>query len=65
MTYGLSPRLLVEDQPASYAESAAAGRNAARFRAWRILDEEKRLAAIDEALKAPANDFVDDLPLAL
>jgi hypothetical protein len=65
MTYGLSPRLLVEDGPAVHAESAAAARNSARFRAWRILDEEKRLAAIDEALKTPANDFDDGLPLAL
>lgn len=65
MTYGLSPRLSVEDQADVHAESVAAARNSARFRGWRILNEEKRLAAVDLALKSPANDFVDDLPLAL
>ena len=65
MTYDLSARLFVEDGPAVHAQSVAGARNFARFRSWRKLDEEKRLAAVDEALAAPANDFIDDLPLAL
>jgi hypothetical protein len=65
MTYSLSPRLFVEDGPAVHAAHVAAGRNFARFRFWRKLDAYHRLAAVEEALKAPANDLIDDLPLAL
>lgn len=65
MTYDLSPRLFVEDGPAVHAQSVAGARNFARFRAWRKLDHETRLAAVAEALKTPANDSCDGLPLAL
>ena len=35
------------------------------FRAWHQLEAEDRLALIETALKIPANDFADELPLAL
>jgi hypothetical protein len=43
----------------------ASGPNWAGFRAWRQLEPEDRLALVESALKIPANDFADDLPLAL
>jgi hypothetical protein len=43
----------------------ASSRNFARFRYWRKLDADHRLAAVEKALSAPANDLIDDLPLAL
>ena len=65
MTYSLSPRLFVEDGPAVHAAHVDFGRHFARFRFWRKLDADHRLAAVEEALSAPANDLIDDLPLAL
>ena len=65
MTYGLDPQLFIEDGPAIHAASAAAARTSARFRHWKALDEERRLNAVDQALKAPANDLIDNYPLAL
>ena len=65
MTYGLDPNLFVENGPAIRAASAASVRTSARFRMWKALDEERRLQAVDQALKAPANDLIDDYPLAL
>ena len=62
MTYDLSTRLFVEDGP---AVSAAAVRSSAHYRYWRRLDRDRRLALIERALKAPANDRFDDLPVAL
>jgi hypothetical protein len=35
------------------------------YRAWHQLEAEDRLALIESALKIPANDFADELPLAL
>lgn len=65
MTYGLNRGLYVEDGPAEQAASVAAARPSTRFLAWRALDHEHRLAAIEEALDAPANDLIDDFPIAL
>ena len=65
MTYGLNPGLFVEDGPANHAAKAAAARPAARFLPWRRLDAEHRLAVIERALQAPANDLIDGFPLAL
>ncbi|HET7317485.1 MAG TPA: hypothetical protein VFI88_08685 [Sphingomicrobium sp.] len=65
MTYGLSPRLFVEDGPAVHAAEAAAARPSTRFLPWRKLDPDCRLKMIEHALSAPANDLVDELPLAL
>lgn len=65
MTYGLNPRLFVEDGPAVHAASSAAARRFARFGRWRKLDEDHRLQAVERALRAPANDLIDGYPLAL
>jgi len=62
MTYGLSTRAFIEHGPAAQAIRARPLRSAAR--SWRALDEERRLALIERALK-PANDFIDAYPLAL
>jgi hypothetical protein len=58
MTYGLSPRLFVENGP---AVRAAEVRNS--HRNWRALDPDNRFALIQTALR-PANDQ-DGLPIAL
>jgi hypothetical protein len=65
MAYSLSPGLFVEDGPAIHAADAAAAMPRMRFLAWRRLDPDHRFEAIERALNAPANDLVDDLPLAL
>ena len=65
MTYSLSPRLFVEDGPAVHAAHAAHARSIARFHSWRKLNPDNRLAAGEEALAPPANDLIDELPLAL
>lgn len=66
MAYSLNTGLFVEDGPAVHAARAAAARSPARFAHWRKLDARHRLQAVDRALKAPANDLIDDgLPLAL
>lgn len=66
MTYGLSPGLFVENGPAVKAAEATLLRHSDAFRAWRSLDSERRLALVDEALRAPANDDgPDGFPLAL
>ena len=58
MTYGLSPRLFVENGPTvRAAEVRDAHRN------WRALDPVNRLALIETALR-PANDQ-DGVPIAL
>lgn len=62
MTYGLSTRALIEDGPAVQPIEAQKLRSTAR--SWRALDEERRLALIERALR-PANDFIDAYPLAL
>ena len=56
--------------PATNAETATrAATSSTRawsgFRAWHRLEAEDRLALIESALKIPANDFADELPLAL
>ncbi len=62
MTYGLSTRVFIEDGPASQAIKAQASRSTARV--WRALDPDRRIALIERALK-PANDLIDDFPIAL
>ena len=61
MTYGLNPRLVVGDAAPLRPSTAAAE----RFGRWRKLDEERRLQAVERALKAPANDLIDGYPVAL
>src|SRR4051795_9687861 len=62
MTYGLSTRAFIEDGPAVRVAQAGALRSPAR--AWRALDEARRLELIEKAL-TPANDCIDAFPLAL
>ena len=62
MTYGLSTRAFIEDGPVEPVARASALRTTAR--AWRALDEARRLALVERAL-VPANDCIDSLPLAL
>ncbi len=62
MAYGLSPLAFVEDGPAQQAAELASKRTTAR--AWRTLDEARRLDLIERALLA-ANDRIDDYPLAI
>ena len=65
MTYGLSRGLFLEDGPAIHAAEAAAARSQARFRSWRSLEPEQRLVIVERAMGAPANDLIDDFPIAL
>ncbi len=65
MAYALNPGLFVENGPAVQAASAASARNPARFLWWRKLDADHRIAAVDQVLKAPANDRIDAYPVAL
>ena len=64
MAYGLNPRLFIENGPAVKAAEAQSMRSSTVYRAWRRLDEERRLAVVEIALK-PANDVIDAYPLAL
>ena len=62
MTYGHSIRVFVENGPAEQVAKIDAGRSTAR--AWRALDEARRLELIERAL-SPANDVIYSFPLAL
>ena len=62
MTYGLSTRAFIEDGPVAKVAEVEMLRSTAR--SWRLLDEARKIAAIDCALN-PANDCVDAYPLAL
>jgi hypothetical protein len=61
MAYGLSTRAFIENGPVEQVAKADAGRSTAR--AWRALDEARRLELIELALR-PANDCLD-FPMAL
>ena len=65
MAYGIDPGLFVEDGPAIQAAKVAAARNFARFAPWRMLDSDHRFEVVEKALKTPANDCIDDFPIAL
>ena len=54
--------MFIEDGPAEQVARADALRTTAR--AWHVLDEARRLALVERALK-PANDCIDAFPLAL
>lgn len=64
MAYGLSRRLFVENGPTVTVAEAQSPRSSAVYRAWRDLNPERRIAIVERALK-PANDFIDEYPLAL
>ena len=61
MAYGHSIRAFIEDGPVEQVAKVDAGRSTAR--AWRALNESRRLELIELALNA-AND-PHDFPLAL
>lgn len=63
MTYGHSTRLSAGNALVERALERAAG-SWGGYQAWRQLDPDRRLALVEEALR-PANDFVDDFPVAL
>jgi hypothetical protein len=65
MTYGLSPRLFVENGPAIRAAEARARSSSDAYRAWSGLDADGRLAVVETALRPVANDQCDRLPIAL
>ena len=65
MTYALDRRLFIENGPAIQSADAAARRRAVRFLPWQRLDADRRFAAVERALKAPANDVGDAFPIAL
>jgi hypothetical protein len=62
MIYGHSPRAFIEDGPAEQLARLNSERSTAR--AWRALDEARRLALVERAL-TPANDGIDSFPPAL
>jgi hypothetical protein len=64
MAYGLNPELFIENGPAVTAADGQSPRSSTIYRAWRNLDRERRFAIVERALK-PANDFIDEYPLAL
>lgn len=65
MAYGFNPRLFVENGAAIRAQEALVRSSSIPFRAWKSFDRERRLAAVEQALRVPANDDCDGLPIAL
>jgi hypothetical protein len=64
VTYGLNPRLFLENGPAIQAAAAHARSSSDAYRAWVGLDAEHRLALVEQALRPAANDSAP-LPIAL
>ena len=64
MTYGRSTRAPIESALTQRAIDRAAG-TWGGYQAWRQLDTDQRLQLIEQALIAPANDIIDNFPLAL
>ncbi len=62
MAYGHNIRAFIENGPVQQVAKIAALRSTAR--AWRALDEGRRLEVVERALH-PANDCLDELPIAL
>ena len=62
MIYGLSTSAFIEDGPAVQAMRVQSSHTTAR--SWYALDEKRRLALVEAALK-PANDRIDAYPPAL
>jgi len=62
MAYGHSIRAFIENGPSEQVARISALRSTAR--AWRALDEARRIELIERALH-PANDCLDEFPLAL
>ena len=64
MAYGLNPQLFIENGPAVTAAEGQRPRSSTLHRGWRDLDRERRFDVVERALK-PANDLIDEYPLAL
>ena len=64
VTYGLNPRLFLENGPAIQAATAHARSSSDAYRAWAGLDAEHRLELVEQALRPAANDSAH-LPIAL
>jgi hypothetical protein len=64
MTYGQCTRASNEDSPVRRALERASG-TWGGYQAWRRLDADTRLEMVEEALCSPANDLIDEFPLAL
>ena len=62
MTYGHSTRLADENATVQRALVRASG-TWGGYQAWRLLDAERRLALVEEALKP--TDLIDDFPVAM
>lgn len=62
MAYGHSIRAFIENGPVEQVARVSALRSTAR--AWRALDEARRLELVQQALQ-PANDCHDDFSMAL
>jgi hypothetical protein len=62
MAYGQSIRTFIENGPVEQVARIGALRSTAR--AWRVLDQARRLELVERALQ-PANDCQDELSLAL
>ena len=66
MAYDFEARLFLENGPAIHAERARWARSTRSRKAWQELSEERRLEAIDSALRSAANDTLPDgFPIAL
>jgi hypothetical protein len=64
MTYGRSIRASTESVLTQRAIDRAAG-TWGGYQAWRQLDTDQRMELVEQALAVPANDIIDDFPLAL
>ena len=66
MAYGLNAQLFVENGPTIQVARNASVRAVTGARAWRMLDADRRIALVNKALRAPANDEgPDGYPVAL
>ena len=64
MTYGRSTRASAESVLTQRAIDRAAG-TWGGYQAWRQLDTDQRLELVEQALAVPANDIIDNFPVAL
>jgi hypothetical protein len=65
MAYGPNPQSFPENGASVHAADALARSSRMAFRTWRTLDEERRLALVDTALRTPAEEMADGYPVAL
>jgi hypothetical protein len=64
MSSGQCTRASIEPTALERALERASG-SWGGYQAWRRLDADKRLDLVEKAMCAPANDVIDELPLAL